>query len=228
MKQVIQGVLGKFGYRIVRTPPYGLDAFFSLLNRRSFKPSHIVDVGANRGTWTRHAIKYFPDAQYTLIEPQEHLRSSLMPLLNDKVKWIIAGAGDKAGSLPFHINPFDGSSSFVNGGSIIVPVTTLNEVAKPIPELVKIDAEGFDLKVMAGASDLIGKTEIFLLEALFYPDGYENTLPRVIEAMNDYGYRLLDVTDLNRTPRDGILWTCEVAFLLKKSRLLNGETYLGS
>ena len=33
-----------------------------------------------------------------------------------------------------------------------------------LPEMVKIDAEGFDLKVLAGASDLLGKTDIFLVE----------------------------------------------------------------
>jgi FkbM family methyltransferase len=28
-----------------------------------------------------------------------------------------------------------------------------------LPEMVKIDAEGFDLKVLAGASDLLAKTD---------------------------------------------------------------------
>ena len=52
---------------------------------------------------------------------------------------------------------------------IEVPVTTLNEIVRtsnvPFPDMVKIDAEGFDLKVLAGASELLGKTDIFLLEA---------------------------------------------------------------
>jgi FkbM family methyltransferase len=53
-----------------------------------------------------------------------------------------------------------------------VPVLTLNEVVRtsraPFPEMVKIDAEGFDLRVIEGSSDLLGKTDIFLLEALIF------------------------------------------------------------
>jgi hypothetical protein len=51
-----------------------------------------------------------------------------------------------------------------------VPVTTLKQIvfssSAPVPDMVKIDAQGFDLKVLAGASDLFGKTDIFLVEAL--------------------------------------------------------------
>jgi hypothetical protein len=30
-----------------------------------------------------------------------------------------------------------------------------------MPDMVKIDAEGLDLKVLAGGSNLLGKTEVF-------------------------------------------------------------------
>jgi hypothetical protein len=55
--------------------PYGLGHFFPLLRRMGFAPRHVVDVGANRGYWTRAAFKYFPNAVYTLVEPQDHLKS---------------------------------------------------------------------------------------------------------------------------------------------------------
>jgi hypothetical protein len=35
-----------------------------------------------------------------------------------------------------------------------------------MPDLVKIDAEGFDLKVLAGAKTLFGKTEILRTKKL--------------------------------------------------------------
>src|SRR5262249_23232085 len=69
--------------------------FFSILKERGFVPEHIVDVGANRGCWTRTALKYFPDAYYTLVEPQDHLKTHVQDLLgmNGKIRWIGAGAG---------------------------------------------------------------------------------------------------------------------------------------
>jgi len=47
-------------------------------------------------------------------------------------------------------------------GRITVPIITLNQIVASsgagLPEMVKIDAEGFDLKVLAGASNLLGNT----------------------------------------------------------------------
>ena len=157
-----------------------LKLFFSMLQGRSFAPKHIIDVGANHGEWTRVALKYFPDAYYTLIEPQDHLRAHVADLLmrNSRIRWVAAGASDTCGSLPFTMFSCDNRSSFTptpeaaqaNGmRQVEIPVTTLNEVVRsgdaPSPDIVKIDAEGFDLRVLAGASELVGKTDIFLLEA---------------------------------------------------------------
>ncbi len=53
---------------------YLLNTLFTNLKAAGFSPKHIVDVGANHGTWTREALKHFPDAYYTLIEPQNWLK----------------------------------------------------------------------------------------------------------------------------------------------------------
>jgi FkbM family methyltransferase len=180
-----------------------------------------------------------------LVEPQDHLRTHVQDLLarDGKIRWIGAGVGDKPGTLPFTISYRDYDSSFAptpqaakaaGMRQIEVPVTTLNEIVRtndaPFPDMVKIDAEGFDLKVLTGASELVGKTEIFLLEATICVPGkltisgqdFENTLGNVIQTMARAGYRILDITDLNRSPKYGVLWLCEVAFLRNASHLLDG------
>jgi len=43
----------------------------------------------------------------------------------------------------------------------------------------------------------------------------------VIQAMDRYGYRLINITDMKRSWTHGVLWLCEFAFLLKSSDLLN-------
>jgi hypothetical protein len=104
IKQLVQAGFGVFGLRLTRLsnePKHYydlLDLLFLLLKRRSFSPNHIVDVGANHGYWTRTALKYFPDAYYTLIEPQDYLRENVEDLLareDGKIRWIGAGASDK-------------------------------------------------------------------------------------------------------------------------------------
>jgi FkbM family methyltransferase len=227
MKRLVQSVLKKFGYRLVSLrsgqPAYGLDGFFSLMKRRGFAPRHVIDVGANKGNWTRAAINFFPEAYYSLVEPQDPLKRHVQDLIDGgyKIRWINAGAGDKSGSLPFSVSSRDDSSSFVLGSDQssgpqlpLVRVMTLNEIAAengaPRPDMVKIDAEGFDLKVLAGGSELLGKTDVFLLEAMICQPSYENTLARVMERMSAAGYRLVDITDLERSPKDGVLWLCEI------------------
>jgi FkbM family methyltransferase len=248
MKQPVQAFLGNLGIKLRSALPRGhLKLFFSMLQGRSFAPKHIMDVGANHGKWTRVSLKYFPDAYYTLIEPQDHLRAHVADLLtrNSKIRWVGAGASDTSGSLPFTMFSRDDRSSFTptpeaavanDMRQVQVPVTTLNEVVRtgdaPLPDMVKIDAEGFDLRVLAGASELVGKTDIFLLEAAICGDlmtrttgsgkVFENSLGKVIETMAHAGYRVLDITDLNRSPKHEALWLCEVAFLRNASSLLDG------
>ena len=242
-KRLIQSTLGKFGYRLAhlndgKNPVYGLDCLFPLLKRFGFAPKHVLDVGANRGNWTRTALKYFPHAAYTLVEPQGELKIHIQDLVDRGVgiRWIHAGAAEKSGSLPLAISLRDDSSTFVierhkaqtaELRRIEVEVRTLDEIVStsdlPLPEMVKIDAEGYDLKVLSGASSLIGKTEVLFIEAAVRCN-YENSVLEVVRRMDDSGYGLLDVTDINRSPKFGVLWLFELAFLRKSSQLLDSVT----
>jgi FkbM family methyltransferase len=239
-KRIIQTYfdLTSSDYRIVRrNEGASRDIFFHLLKERGFKPKHILDIGANHGYWTRDALKYFPDAHYTLVEPQDELKTHVQDLLsnNAKIRWIGAGAGAEPGTMTFTHSYRDDSSSFVFTADdakaaryrqIDLPVTTLNEIVRtsdaPFPDMVKIDAEGLDIQVFTGASDLVGKTDIFLLEATICAPNFENTLANVIQIMGRAGYRVFDFTELNRSPTRGVLWACEVAFLRNGSDLLDG------
>ena len=153
--------------------------FFTILKEIKFTPKHIVDVGANRGLWTREVIDCCPNAYYTLFEPQEYLHEYMKDLIeNPKVECHAVGVGKQNGNLKFTIVDRDDSCSFIYSEAeakalgfeqITVPVITLNDFfkdsSKPIPDLIKIDAEGFDLEVLQGATNLLGRTEIILIEA---------------------------------------------------------------
>ena len=243
LRRLVQGLLSPFGYKLVTLeaarPTWGLTNFFPLLASFGFAPRQVWDVGANRGDWTRAALRYFPEADYTLVEPQLELHGSLDALARQgrKIRWVHAGAGRQPGLLPLYIAAKDQSSSFLDASRIKadavrqveVPVRTLDEIhsslSLPIPELLKIDAEGLDLAVLEGAAGFLGTTEVILAEAAVGQLDLENSARALINAMDGYGYRLLDITDLHRGPSQGVLWLCELAFLRKGSGLLSSARY---
>lgn len=192
-----------------------------------FHPQHVVDIGANRGGWTRTALQYFPDAQFTLVEPQLQLKADAQDLIERaNVHWHTAGMGAESGTMMFTIDHRDDSSSFRHSASdakrlglaqVPVPVMTLEELLRdselPSPDIIKIDAEGLDLAVVQGANRFLGQTEVFFLEAGVSQRDFPNSLAAVISSMHSHGYRVFDVTDLNRTRKSRTLWLVELMFV---------------
>lgn len=207
-----------------------LKTFFDNVKSSGFTPKHIVDVGANHGTWTRETLKFFPDAYYSLLEPQHWLKDSFQDLLqnNPKIKFYPVGAGEKEGSFHFTIADRDDSCSFRYSKEeadrfglkqIEIPVVTLNKLLAesdfPIPDIIKIDAEGLDIEVLNGVNQYFGKTEIFMVEAGVANKFFENSFLKLINYMDDKGYRLFEITDLNRPFDIQFLWLVELAFVKK-------------
>ena len=206
-----------------------LQNFFGTLLKIGFKPSHIVDIGAHKGDWTRNAFNFFPDSNFTLFEPQMNLAVMMSDLLkNDKIKLNPFGVGKKQGNFKFTIASREDSCSFAYSESqaksmglkqVEIEVVTLNDflptTGLPIPDIIKIDAEGLDLEVLEGSSNFFGKTEIFMVEVAVACNSLNNTFLAVINFMDKNGYKLFDVTDINRPFEIKILWLMELVFIRK-------------
>lgn len=240
-------LLQKYGYQVsvikskedVSSKNSLLQNFYNILLQYNFEPKHILDVGANHGTWTRAILPYFPEAKYSLVEPQHWLKESFQDLLDNyhKINFYPVGVGKKEGHFNFTLVDRDDSCSFrytekeahENGfKQIEIPVITIDQLIAennlPIPEIVKIDAEGLDIEVLEGASSLFGKTQIFMVEAGIMNTAFSNDAHSVISYMDDKGYRLFDITDLNRPFSSGVLWLVELAFI-KRNGFLDKQDY---
>ena len=207
-----------------------LQTLFTNIKIMGFIPNHIIDVGANHGTWTREVLKYFPDSYYTLIEPQNWLKPSFQDLLdsNERIKYFDVGAGKKEGSFKFTIVDRDDSCSYrfseedaikMGYKQLEIPVVTVNNLVSKnnleIPDIIKIDAEGLDIEVLEGASDFFGKTEIFIVEAGVFMKEFDNSFIKMINYMDEMGYNLFEITDMNRPFSPKVLWLVELVFVKK-------------
>jgi len=211
------------------------DPFFSCLKSLDYQPKHIVDVGANRGNWTRTAIKYFPNARYTMFEPQDKMRAEVADLLlNKNVEFHCMGAGPMNSTMKLTQHEWDDSHTFalspqqaeeLGYPQIEVPVVSLDHFFEnkglPRVDILKIDAEGWDLEVLKGAQKTALRADIVLMEASVLNPVFQNTVQKDVDAMSQLGFILFDITDLNRTAKDGALWLVEMAFVKQDGYLKN-------
>jgi FkbM family methyltransferase len=208
------------------------DTFFDCLMRLRFEPRTIVDVGANRGNWTRTALRYFPAARYTLFEPQDYLLKDSDIALDPRVKIFAMGAGPVTSTMKLSKHERDDSFSFAlteeeaashGREQVEAPVVALDEFLPSqgitYPEMLKIDAEGWDLEVLKGAEKCVASAEVVLLEAAVMNKLFANRFETVAAEMSRRGFVVFDITDLNRTQRDRALWLVEIAFVKRGGTL---------
>ncbi|MFH4964287.1 FkbM family methyltransferase [Gaetbulibacter sp. M235] len=250
LKKTIKKTINRIGYKILKNENYNelvvnrisntyaknnlLDNFFNLLINQNYYPMTIYDIGANKGTWTKECLKYFPSATYYLFEPQINLKKDIDFLFSDKknIQLFSVGVGNTSGELDFTIHERDDSCSFrfleeeaIQRGfkQIKVPIVKLDNFAiekKLIyPSILKIDAEGLDLEVLQGAKNLVQKTEIIMIEVGVMNKNINNSVLKVMEYLDQIGFRFFDITDLNRPFENNVLWLCEFVFIKKKGVL---------
>jgi len=203
------------------------------LDRLGLSPNHIIDIGANRGDWSRKALKVFPNAKVTSFEPQRSLSPYHADLAaNPSVKIEYAGVGKVDGEATFTIHDRDDSSSFSYSEEqaqekgyeqqeirIHCLDTYLETASFGRPSIIKIDAEGLDLEVLEGAKRTLKETDVVLVEAAVANPLYQNTVLKVMQIMDDFNFTLFDITDLNRTPQNRVLWLVELVFVQKNGVL---------
>jgi len=242
MRDAYRRIWQKFRYRVAHSskfPKGDVTSFCLHLAEHGFTPKRLVDVGANKGKWSRKALKVFPNCAFTLIEPQIEMKPYLDAFCRKakRAQWINAGVADAIGELEFTVTPNSVSSSFTmtaeaaskeNFQRRSVPVITLDHLLDThldgVPDIVKIDAEGFECKIMQSATRLIGKTEVFLLEApLVDPPTGWSSFHEVVSMMRDLQYEPFEFTGFCRMSNDPGSRLCEIAFARRNGILRAGK-----
>jgi FkbM family methyltransferase len=241
-------LLWRLGYQLSRRPPAGVASpggpqrpvgvmtlFLEDLAARGLRPASILDVGAHRADWSRWARRAFPDARFTLVEPREEMREAMERFCREAPgsRYVVAGAGPRAEERPLAVFPdADGSSILLTPREAEerglerrpVRLLTLDSLfaddTVPLPELVKLDVQGFELEALRGAPRILAAAEVVVLEVSFFPF-MENwpTVSEVVAFMTDQGYEPYDVCGALRRTYDGALGQADLAFARREGRL---------
>ncbi len=198
------------------------------LYHRGLNPRSILDVGANKGDWSRMAKGIFKEAGFFLIEPQIEMKIYLEAFCKEFLgsQFFLAGAGATPGELMLTIWDDLAGSSFLpsesdelreSGKQRSVKIVTIDSLLEkelmPMPQLVKLDIQGFELEALKGGARLFGNVEVFILEAsLFEFIEGQPIFDEVVAFMKDQGYVVYDFPGFLRRPHDGALGQCDICF----------------
>jgi FkbM family methyltransferase len=185
---ITSAVIGK---RLAPTTMADQNGEYQLLSELGDHASVVVDVGANVGDWSAVAL--------------ERLERRFGQ--DDRVAVIRRALSDDPGELRFWEEPSGGTmSSVVAGYSSVdsmvrtVPVTTLDAELSALGvdrvDVLKVDTEGFDLRVLRGARGLLsgGKIDVVQFE---YSDAWQDagcTLREAYALLEGAGLRVLAIT----------------------------------
>jgi FkbM family methyltransferase len=237
LKDIIQGIAHKYGYHVQSKNGISgdMELFLKGIKVRGFNPNGIINVGANKGDWSEMASTIYPQSSFFLIEPQEEHAKDLDNFFkNHEGKWYLGGAGAENGELKLSVWDDLAGSSFLSGeggkNQRTVPVFSLNSLVTdrgmPIPDLCKIDVQGFEIEVLKGASSLIGKTEVFILESsLFEFNKNQPLLIDIINYMSQRNYAIYDFAGFLNRPYDMALGQLDICFVLENSLLRQNKSW---
>lgn|SRR6185437_9361855 len=178
-----------------RVYPYDIKRVFS---SRDFSPGTIVDVGANIGQTCLYLRKWFPAAHIFSLEPVhatfERLVVNTRRFPNIRCRNI--ALGETAGTRTMHLmcnselNTLMQESALkgdVSGECEQIRLATLDEfcVSEGIGriDLLKMDAQGYELNILEGAGKTLDKVE-FLLTEVGLQDTRADEIP--FGRMQDY------------------------------------------
>ena len=186
------------------------ELILNLLKTKGFDPKYIIDVGCGYGQWTRKLFKFYPSSNYLLFDADKNNKNKLDILKKKKnnLDYKICLLSNDNKTYKF-FNMGYGSSIFEeqtshNRNIEELSSTTLdqelpNELNNQSNNLIKLDVQGSELKILDGLRDKINSFEVIILEVSIH--NYNKDSPlfyEVINFMNEKSYRLYDLFDLKR------------------------------
>lgn len=196
---------------------------------RGFCPQTIIDVGAFEGEWSKLARGIWPASHLVMIEPNLASSRVLMEVgkaLNARLFGEVLGALDGQ-AVQFHTMG-SGSSVLPERSRLPRSVATrhlrrADSLLKNVmsPALLKIDAQGYEINILEGATGFLPAVEAILLEiAIIEINEGAPLFHDVIPFMKSIGFVTYEILEIHRRPLDGALNQIDIVFVRERSPLI--------
>lgn len=212
-------------YSFAPAMDFGLQA----MARRGFAPATVIDVGAYHGDWAKLARRIWPRCRLIMIEPNRDNQGRLQNVAAevDGVLFTELLGAHEGWEVPFNIM---GSGSGVLSERSPLPREVERRTLRRIdslvdavnsPGLLKIDAQGYELEILRGATGILPAIEAILLEiAVIEINEGAPLLHEVVGFMKREGFVVYDILEIHRRPLDKALNQVDLIFLREESALI--------
>jgi methyltransferase, FkbM family len=151
------------GYHFAQSPDASVNGEQWLVERVAGRIGTFLDIGANVGNWSELMFTHSPNARGIAVEPGAAALGQLHDRFDGRLDIVEAAVGDVEGQASFTELPTASTLSSLVDGSIprslpnrTVPVITIDSLLEArklvYVDFVKVDAEGYDGRVLAGAT----------------------------------------------------------------------------
>ena len=203
------------------------------LKTKDFIPTYIFDIGCGHGEWTKKLLKFYPNSKFFLFDADNTNKEKLenLRIKYHNINYKICLLTDDKNFYTFY-NMGYGSSIFEEQTSHARKQQKIkssklkdeipNELKKYTNNLIKIDVQGAELKVLEGLDDLINNFEVVILEVSIHQ--YNKDAPlfdQVLDFMKKKNFKLYDIFDLKRLGyQKSFLLQFDCIFVRNDSKLL--------
>jgi FkbM family methyltransferase len=197
----------------------GIELLPSMLTAQ--KLGYVIDVGANTGQFVTSFLSVLDAEEIDCFEPNPDAHGELLKALRasgmgSRARAYNFALGSETGTSELNVTASSDFSSLLSPNSelerdfgppaslvsrIAVPVKRLDDCAKPRPvDLLKIDVQGFERHVIAGAAQVLSRTRAILMEVSFkrYYKGDCDFLGIARLLSEQYHFELYNLSDPSR------------------------------